>query len=31
LPSHRLVLATSGLVLAWLCRQTGVATPAGLR
>jgi hypothetical protein len=31
LPSHRIVLATSGLVLAWLCRQTGVVTPAGLR
>ena len=31
LPSHRIVLATSGLVLAWLCRQTGVMTLAGLR
>jgi hypothetical protein len=30
-PSHRIVLATSGLVFAWLFRQTGVATPAGIR
>ena len=26
LPSHRIVLATSGLVFAWLCRQTDVVT-----
>jgi hypothetical protein len=31
LPSHRIVLATSRLVLVWQCRQTGVMTPAGLR
>jgi hypothetical protein len=27
-PSHRIVLATSGLVLAWLYRQTDVVTLA---
>jgi hypothetical protein len=27
-PSHRIVLATSGLVFAWLCGQTGAMTPA---
>jgi len=32
-PSHRIVLATSGLVFARLCRQTDVVTlaPAGIR
>jgi len=32
-PSHRIVLPPSGLVFAWLCRQTGAmaAALAGLR